>query len=68
VSDDCSRQAVLKLLDQTFHGDKVAVARFLKTRHRLLGGRIPLEAINSGQKGSQEVAALICRANAGFAI
>ena len=62
---------VSRVVDATshaYHGDEAAISRFLEKRHRLLGGRTPLQMAQSSSAGAEAVINLLRRAEAGFAV
>jgi putative toxin-antitoxin system antitoxin component (TIGR02293 family) len=59
---------VVDAVSRLYHGDRVAITRFLEEPHRLLGGRTPLAMAQSSSAGAEAVINLLQRADAGFAV
>ncbi|MCA8928366.1 MAG: DUF2384 domain-containing protein [Alphaproteobacteria bacterium] len=59
---------VVDAVSRAYHGDKVAISRFLHQPHALLGGRTPLEMARLSSAGTEAVLKLLRRAEYGFAV
>ena len=59
---------VVDTVSRIHRGDRQAIARFLNTRHALLGGKTPLDMAISSSAGADAVLNLLRRAEAGFAV
>lgn len=59
---------VVDVVSRTYHGDSVAISRFLNRPHRLLGGQTPLQMARSSSAGADAVLNLLRRAEAGFSL
>jgi uncharacterized protein (DUF2384 family) len=68
MAEDRDRQAITDLIDRTYHRDHAAIKRFMENPHQLLSGRSPNQVVGTGPDGILEVAALLRRANSGFAV